>query len=582
MRLNDLVVARFARRAGLVVVAACTALGGVAWAAPEGAPPAAKAATAKSAAPAAKSPAPSQAAAPSAGSKAWAKGAQGRLVLLVSIDQLRYQDLLTLAPEFGEGGFAGLGRPAALRYETAVTETAADHATLSTGAWADLHGVVANRWVEGGRFRQAIDDPNCPIWERPDDGRGASVLRAPTVGDALKLATNGRSKVVAVANKDRVALLLGGMSADLALFWDDSAGRFTSTTCYAPKAPEWVEQLRKDHPASEYYTYVWNPSRPLELLGNYSDLAAPGVQPRGRIGERFPHAVGQSEPGQRLWFALRQTPAATTLALAAAKAAVEAYTLGDGGTTDLLLLGIASVDGVGHQFGAHSPERVDTVLRLHDELGAFLQWLRGRLGGRLQIVLTADHGLQPIPAQSQKLHLDARVLSRDDLSAQVERALTAQLGAAPGGAWVDTFDPPYLSLKRTGTGDLDHTIHLAAQALRKEPGLWRVVETARALEQGGQGEPEFVRHALYPGRSGDLLLVPRPLYMLLKDDGADHGTPWNDDSMVPFLTQTPGWMMRPEFEGGVLKATQVAPTIAALLEVSPPSAAFAEPALQRK
>jgi Type I phosphodiesterase / nucleotide pyrophosphatase len=540
-------------------------------AAPAPAKPAAAKAAPKPAAKAAAKPA-AKASAPS----------PGRLVLFISIDQLRYQDLLLLAPEFGEAGFAGLGRPLAMRYDTAVTETAADHATLATGTWAELHGVVANRWVEGGRYKQAIDDPGCPIWERPDDGRGASALRVPTVGDALKLASAGKSRVVSVANKDRVALFLGGTGADLALFWDDAGGRFTSTTCYAKAAPDWVVALRQEHPISEYLGYVWTPSRPLEQLGRYCDLDAPAVVPKGKVGAKFPHEVGQHDPGQRLWYALRQTPAATTLALSAAKAAVEAYQLGGNGTTDLLELGIASVDGVGHQFGAHSPERIDTLLRLHDELGAFLSWLRGRLGGRLSVVLTADHGLQPIPAQSQKLHLDAKALSRDELSAQVERALTAQLGEAPQGGWIDNFDPPYLTLKRTGNGDLDHTIHLAALALRKEPGLWKVVETARALE--GEGSvPGFARHSLFAGRSGDLLLIPRPLYMLLKqDDGADHGTPWNDDALVPFLAQAPGWSVRPAFEGGVLSATQVAPTVAALLEVSPPAAAFDQPVLFKK
>ena len=549
----------------------------------------AAAASAARPAPSAGRPAPAKAAPKPAPAKAASgkpgatdRPAQGRLVLLVSIDQFRYQDVLSLAPEFGPDGFAGLGRSTPLRYETSVTETAADHATLATGAWAELHGVVANKWMEAGRARQSIDDPACAVWERPDDGRSAAALRVPTVGDALKLGTGGRSRVVSVANKDRVALLLGGASADLSLFWDDQGGRFTSTTCFAKQAPDWVEKLRQDHPITEWLTYVWTPSRPPEVLARYADAEAPGMNPKSRIQERFPHPVGQTENGQRLWLALRQTPAGTTLALQAAKAAIEAYSLGDQGEADLLTLGIASVDGVGHQFGTHSPERIDTLLRLHDELGEFLRWLRARLGNRLAIVLTGDHGLQPIPAQSNKYKLEARALSREELGAQVERALAAQLGPAPGGAYVDFFDPPYLSLKRTGTGDLDHTIHLAAQSLRKEPGLWRVVETARALEQGSVGEPDFVRHALYPGRSGDLLLIPRPLFMLLKnDDGADHGTPWNDDALVPFYSQAPGWALRPQYKGGVLRATQVAPTLAAILEVSPPAAAFAEPALGR-
>jgi Type I phosphodiesterase / nucleotide pyrophosphatase len=507
--------------------------------------------------------------------------ARGRLVLLVSIDQLRYQDVLELAPELGPDGFAGLGRPSPLRYDTSVTETAADHATLSTGAWADLHGVVANKWTDDGHVRQAVDDAACPIWDRPGEGRSAAALRVPTVGDALKLGTHGRSRVVSVANKDRVALLLGGVSADLALFWDDQGGRFTSTSCYAEKPLDWVLKLRKDHPIDEWLDYVWTPSRPAELLARYADPDAAGTHARSKMGDHFPHAVGQHDPGPRLWLALRQTPAATTLALQAARAAVEAYALGDRETTDLLTLGISSVDGVGHQFGAHAPERVDAVLRLHDELGAFLKWLKHRLGPRLAIVLTADHGLQPIPTQSRKYKLDVQVLTAAALSSTVEKALAEQFGPAPAGGFVAAFEPPYLTLRRTAV-DADALVHAAAVALRKEPGLWRVVETARALEQPA-GEPGFVRHALYAGRSGDLLLIPRPLFMILKgDDAADHGTPWNDDALVPFFAQAKGWTMRPALRGGTLLATQVAPTLAALLEISPPGAAFAEPVLQRE
>jgi hypothetical protein len=512
------------------------------------------------------------------------KEGAGRLVLLVVVDGLRYQDVLLLAREFGPAGFAGLGRPAQLRYDTAVTETAADHATLSTGAWSALHGIVGNKWLEEGRARAAIDDPACPLWERPGDGKSASGLQVPTVGDALKLGTAGRSRVVSVGNKDRVALLLAGRGADFALFWDDRGGRFTSTTCYAPEAPPWVTALRQEHPIDDWLDYVWTPSRPLGLLGRYADLDAPGVNPKSKLGERFPHAVGQRDPGPRLYYALRQTPAATTLALQAADAAIRAYGLGERGETDLLLLGLSAIDGVGHQFGAHAPERIDALLRLHDELGRFLAALGQRLGGpearRLAIVLTADHGLQPIPAQSQKLRVGGRLLSREALAAKVEQALTARFGTA-GSPWVELFDPPYASLSRSGGVEPDTLIHLAAQALREEPGLWRVVETARALESPGD-EPSFVRNALFAGRSGDLLLIPRPLFMLLKaEDGADHGTPWNDDALVPFYARAPGWSMRPGYRGGVLSATQVAPTLAALLEVSPPGAAFAEPALER-
>src|SRR3954469_13063125 len=123
---------------------------------------------------------------------------QGRLVVLVVVDQLRYQDVLWLAPELGARGFAGMGRAAPMRYETAVTETAVDHAVLSTGAYADLNGIVGNSFWRGDRQAQAVDDPACPLWGSKA-GRSAAALLVPTVGDAFKLNTAGQGRVVGVS-----------------------------------------------------------------------------------------------------------------------------------------------------------------------------------------------------------------------------------------------------------------------------------------------------------------------------------------------------------------------------------------------
>ena len=72
---------------------------------------------------------------------------RGKLVIVIVVDQLRYQDLLWLGGEFGAHGFAGLGDAVPVRYEMALTHTAPGHATLATGAWPSVHGVVANRFM---------------------------------------------------------------------------------------------------------------------------------------------------------------------------------------------------------------------------------------------------------------------------------------------------------------------------------------------------------------------------------------------------------------------------------------------------
>ena len=214
---------------------------------------------------------------------------------------------------------------------------------------------------------------------------------------------------------------------------------------------------------------------------------------------------------------------------------------------------------------------------MHDELTAFIAWLHGRLGDRVAIVLTADHGLQPIPEESLKLHVPAGRIDLEELHARLERALSTTLGSpADKGGYVAFVDAPYLTLRRTPGVDPARTIRLAAQALiANEPGLYRVIRTADA-----GAEPLTYRHSIFPGRSGDLLLIPRPLFVLSPSSaGAKHGSPWNGDALVPLYVQAKGFELRPDLRGRVLGATQVAPTLSAILGIEPPAAAMDDPAV---
>ena len=492
--------------------------------------------------------------------------AQGRLVVLVVVDQLRAGDLLWLAPELGPKGFAGLGRSSTLRYDTAVTETAADHAVLSTGAYADLNGVTGNRLWEEGRERQIVDDPECPVWGAPKLGKSSAMLRVPTVGDAFRLNTNGAGRVVAVGVKDRSALFLAGPSADLALWFETETGEFASTSCYAAGPPAWVPA----HPTAQFQNWVWTLSRP-DAIARLNPLEAePGALPLNDIGPSFPHKLFQGQLDKRFNWALRNSPASTTLILQAARAAVKGLELGQG-RTDFLAIAISAVDGVGHQFGSLARERIDTVLRTHDELGAFLDELRARFGARLAVVLTADHGLTPTEADQRRLRVPQGGRETvEDLSVKINRALDEQVRPRPEG-WVLGVESGTLGLRPPFPA---RAVQIATEVLRREPGFWRVVPASEI----DAAEP-MVRHGYYPGRSGQILLVPRPLWSLKKkSDAADHGSPWNDDALVPFLVQAPGFRLRRD---AVFRATQVAPTVAALLETVPPAAALDDPAVER-
>jgi hypothetical protein len=83
--------------------------------------------------------------------------------------------------------------------------------------------------------------------------------------------------------------------------------------------------------------------------------------------------------------------------------------------------------------------------------------------------------------------------------------------------------------------------------------------------------PNFAR-SFYPGRSGQIMVVPREGHFITRDDAANafmHGTPWGYDTRVPLIFYGPGHVRRGAF--AVRAGHQdIAPTIAAMLDLPAP------------
>jgi predicted AlkP superfamily pyrophosphatase or phosphodiesterase len=79
----------------------------------------------------------------------------------------------------------------------------------------------------------------------------------------------------------------------------------------------------------------------------------------------------------------------------------------------------------------------------------------------------------------------------------------------------------------------------------------------------------------YPGRSGQIFLVPREGDFITVRDTSyafTHGSPWPYDSSIPILFYGPPFIRQGEFDSPVAQQ-DVAPTLAALLGTAPPSTA---------
>ncbi len=145
-----------------------------------------------------------------------------KLIMVLVIDQFRYDYRVGFRPEFVEGGFKLLLSGANFvdcRYDYATTATCPAHATLLTGAYPNVHGIIGNDWYDKRRHRKVycVEDPDANLV-------GGSVgpvfsprkLMGTTLGDELRMATGFQSKVIAISLKDRASIISGGHTANAA------------------------------------------------------------------------------------------------------------------------------------------------------------------------------------------------------------------------------------------------------------------------------------------------------------------------------------------------------------------------------
>src|ERR1022692_4633705 len=169
-----------------------------------------------------------------------AYNAHPKLVVVIVIDQFRGDYLERYRDQFGEGGFRLFLDHGAnftdCNYDYANTSTAPGHATLFTGAYSNGHGIAANDWWDPKKKKivTSVEDDDTKLVGIAGDKAGASPhnLLADTLGDELKLATQGQARVFSLSLKDRAAVLPGGFAADAAYWIEPKTGTWVTSTYY--------------------------------------------------------------------------------------------------------------------------------------------------------------------------------------------------------------------------------------------------------------------------------------------------------------------------------------------------------------
>ena len=476
-----------------------------------------------------------------------------RLVVVVAIDQFRY-DYLTRFLNRYTGGFRTLWDKGAVftnaHLQHFPTVTAVGHATILTGATPALSGIIGNEWYEreSGGSVASISDPTVKLLGAAK-GAGASPARlmVSTVGDELKMAGKGPSKVIGISLKDRAAILTAGHMADGAYWFDTGTGNMISSTYFFADVPEWVK--------------TFNASRLVDRSSGAEWKAA-----SGKVLAKLP-----DKPGQPYYDALERTPFASEFLLAFTQGAIEAENLGADDSTDLLAVSLSSTDLLGHRVGPDSEEIRELNIQTDRALGQFFLYLDKRLPGSVLVVFTADHGVAPLPEVQAERRMPGGRSSEEEMLKTLEAALTARYGS---GEWVDygSYGAFWLNQETIrGKGLKQAEVELAAaEALGDRAEVARVF-TGSEVVRGQLIQDRIglrVANSYYPGRSADVITTLKPYWVYGKSD-ASHGTAYSYDTHLPLVFMGPG--IRPGRYNENVAMNDIAPTLATILEIETPS-----------
>jgi len=468
-----------------------------------------------------------------------------KLIVAISVDQLS-SDVFDEYRPLLNGGFAKLGRGTVFPHAYqghAASETCPGHATILTGSHPARNGIIANNWYDLSQTR-SDKSVYCAEDERVAGTSSSTYtvspvhLKVPTLGEYMKRQWPA-SRTVAVAGKDRAAVMMTGQRPDQRWYWN---GKTFATDLKGSATPQSVISAR-----TAVANLVAQPQ--VALVPPALCATKAGVVPVA--GGGVPVGAGRFERAAGDLSLFRASPAFDGATLALAAGLVREMQLGKGAAPDLLAVGLSATDYVGHRYGTEGQEMCLQMLSLDRDLGDFLTFLDRELGD-YAVVLTADHGGKDIPERERLGGLAGAARVDPAISASnVGKALAARFGLPGNLLYGSNFGDIYVD-RSLAAGQRARVLAAALATYRAHPQVEAVFtneQLARTPMPATTPDKwtliERARTSFDAKRSGDfVVLLKRDITPIADTKGgyvSTHGSVWDYDRRVPIIFWRPGY-----------------------------------------
>ena len=169
-----------------------------------------------------------------------------KLVVNITIDQLRNDYMEHFAPLYGNNGFKKLLSEGCV-YESANypftnVDRSSAIASIATGTTPYYNNIVSQQWLDRSTLR--------PVYCVDDSKYVSSPQRmaTSTISDEMKVSSGGAAIVFAIAAERDAAILSAGHAADGAFWIDPHTGNWTASPYFSQGFRKWLSDYRSANP----------------------------------------------------------------------------------------------------------------------------------------------------------------------------------------------------------------------------------------------------------------------------------------------------------------------------------------------
>ncbi|MBL7894135.1 MAG: alkaline phosphatase family protein [Bacteroidia bacterium] len=509
-----------------------------------------------------------------------------KLVVGIVVDQMRTDYIYRYWSRFGEGGFKRLVNDGFFckntHYNYVPTYTGPGHSSIYTGAAPNVHGIIANDWFvkeTGGETYCVSDEKVKPIGTTSKNGKMSPHKQlTTTLGDELKLFTNGKSKVYGVALKDRSSVLPVGHAGNAAFWFDEETGNFVSSDWYVKELPLWLNNFNAKKLPKSYLEKGWNTLYGIETYTNsIADDNKYEKAPNKKEKPVFPYDY-KSQIEKNSWGILKATPWGNTITKDIAIECLKNESMGKDDISDMLCISFSSTDYVGHSYGLRAVETEDVYLRLDKDLEELLKTLDAEVGQENYVVfLTADHGAADVAAYLKDLKIPAGYLKEKN----IEKELKSFCKKIYGDSLIVNMSNQQVFLSYVKLTELklnsDEVEKALANKLIQMEGISEAYPSSVLKFEGYKGDSfkSLIANGYNHKRSGNVAFSYMPGWLDIPETGTTHGSEFTYDTHVPLIFYGAGIKKGESVRNYYI--TEVAPTISILLNNPFPNGCTSKP-----